>query len=53
MFRSGLMKPVNVYAQLQKIYSERPDGKGGMAPSDTWDNAKLNTDVIIGSQTVR
>lgn len=35
--------PVSVYAQLQRIYSERPDGKGGMAPIDTWDNATLAT----------
>jgi predicted dehydrogenase len=36
-------KPANVYAQLQRIYTERPDGKGGMAPIDTWDNATLAT----------
>lgn len=34
-----------VYAQLQKVYHERPDGKGGMAPCDTWDNAMLHTDI--------
>ena len=34
-------KPSSVYAQLQRIYTERPDGKGGMAPIDTWDNATL------------
>jgi predicted dehydrogenase len=45
-FRLG-WKPVRVYAQLQKIYHERPDGKGGMAPCDTWDNALLHTDVRI------
>ncbi|MSU33412.1 MAG: Gfo/Idh/MocA family oxidoreductase [Pedosphaera sp.] len=39
--------PIRVYAQLQKIYSERPDGRGGMAPCDTWDNAMLHTDVVI------
>ena len=38
-------KPSRVYAQLQKIYHERPDGKGGMAPCDTWDNALLHTDL--------
>lgn len=42
-------KPRRVYAQLQKIYSERPDGRGGMAPCDTWDNAALHTDVEIGA----
>ena len=36
-------KPTSVYAQLQRIYTERPDGKGGMAPIDTWDNATLAT----------
>ncbi|MCW5548448.1 MAG: Gfo/Idh/MocA family oxidoreductase [Opitutaceae bacterium] len=35
-------KPATVYAQLQKIYPERPDGKGGMAACDTWDNATLH-----------
>ena len=45
-FRLG-WNPVRVYAQLQKIYRERPDGKGGMAPCDTWDNALLHTDVRI------
>ena len=41
-------KPKRVYAQLQKIYAERPDGKGGMAACDTWDNAMLHTDIDIG-----
>ena len=36
-------KPKQVYAQLQNIYDERPDGTGGMAPCDTWDNAMLHT----------
>ncbi len=36
-------KPASVYAQLQRVYTERPDGKGGMAPIDTWDNATLAT----------
>lgn len=36
-------QPASVYAQLQRIYTERPDGKGGMAPIDTWDNATLAT----------
>lgn len=38
-------KPVSVYANLQDIVKERPDGKGGMAPCDTWDNAILHTVV--------
>jgi predicted dehydrogenase len=44
-FRLG-WQPHRVYAQLQKIYHERPDGKGGMAVCDTWDNALLHTDVL-------
>ena len=45
-------KPENVYAQLQKIYTERPDGKGGMAPCDTFDNAKLTTETTIDGRSV-
>ena len=45
-FRIG-WKPKRVYAQLQKIYTERPDGKGGMAACDTWDNALLHTDLEV------
>ncbi|MEO7931764.1 MAG: Gfo/Idh/MocA family oxidoreductase [Chthoniobacterales bacterium] len=50
-FRIG-WKPKRVYAQLQKIYHERPDGKGGMAPCDTWDNALLHTDVEVDGSEV-
>lgn len=50
-FRLG-WKPLRVYAQLQKIYTERPDGKGGVAPCDTWDNAILHTEVQVGSGEV-
>ena len=35
-------KPISLYAQLQKIYNERPDGRGGMAACDTWDNAMVH-----------
>ena len=48
-FRLG-WKPKRVFAQLQKIYPQRPDGKGGLAACDTWDNAMLHTDVDIGDQ---
>jgi predicted dehydrogenase len=41
-------KPSSVYAQLQKIYTTRPDGKGGTAPCDTWDNAVLHCATTIG-----
>jgi predicted dehydrogenase len=44
--------PLRVYAQLQKIYTQRPDGKGGMAPCDTWDNAMLHTEVLINGEEV-
>ena len=50
-FRLG-WKPTRVYAQLQKIYTERPDGKGGMASCDTWDNAMLHTDIHVGGREV-
>lgn len=36
--------PKRVFAQLQKGYGQRPDGKGGMAVCDTWDNAILHID---------
>jgi predicted dehydrogenase len=50
-FRLGWY-PRRVYAQLQKIYHERPDGRGGMAPCDTWDNALLHTEVVIDGAEV-
>ncbi|MCX6961519.1 MAG: Gfo/Idh/MocA family oxidoreductase [Verrucomicrobia bacterium] len=50
-FRLG-WNPKRVYAQLQKIYHERPDGKGGMATCDTWDNAMLHTEVEIADSEV-
>ena len=43
-FRLGYA-PENVFARLQKVFSERPDGKGGMAPCETWDNGLLSTTV--------
>ena len=46
-------KPARVFAQLQKIHTQRPDGKGGMAECDTWDNAMLHCDVeISGNQQI-
>ncbi len=39
-FRAGWL-PKNVSAVLSKIVPERPDGKGGMAPCETWDNATM------------
>ncbi len=45
-------RPKSVYAQLQKIVTERPDGKGGMAACDTWDNASLYTIAELGGHAV-
>lgn len=45
-------KPQSLFAQLQKGYPQRPDGKGGMATCDTWDNAMLHTWVQIGGNDV-
>lgn len=35
-------RPSEVFAQLQRGYPERPDGKGGSAVCDTWDNAVVH-----------
>jgi predicted dehydrogenase len=43
-FRMGF-KPENVFVKLSKYVKERPDGKGGMAPCDTWDNATVICDT--------
>jgi predicted dehydrogenase len=45
-------KPLTVYSELQKIYTSRPDGKGGRADCDTWDNAILHTGAMIGGHRV-
>ncbi len=45
-------KPTRVYAQLQRGFASRPDGKGGTTACDTWDNALLHCDVEIGGATV-
>lgn len=50
-FRLG-WNPRNVYAQLQKIYLERPDGRGGVATCDTWDNALLHSELESEGLTV-
>ena len=44
-FRAGWI-PQNVRAILSDIVKERPDGKGGMAPCKTWDNATLLCETI-------
>jgi predicted dehydrogenase len=43
-FRAGWI-PQNVRAVLSNIVKERPDGKGGMATCETWDNATLLCDT--------
>ena len=37
--------PTRVRAQLSKIVKERPDGKGGLVPCRTWDNATIYGEV--------
>lgn len=44
--------PKRVYAQLVKLVRERPDGKGGIAKCETWDNAILNCTVDINGYDV-
>jgi predicted dehydrogenase len=41
-------KPSRLYAQLSRGFSQRPDGKGGTANCDTWDNASLHCWVEQG-----
>ena len=50
-FRLG-WKPKRVFAELQKFYPQRPDGAGGLAPCDTWDNATLHTAVEVEGHEV-
>lgn len=42
--RSG-WEPTRTHAVLTNVMPERPDGRGGTATSDTWDNATLLTEV--------
>lgn len=44
-------KPANVRAVLSNLVTERPDGKGGMAPCDTWDNALLVCEATDGQES--
>ena len=45
-------RPKRIHASLQKVYHSRPDGKGGTAPCDTWDNAVLHATVEIAGEPV-
>ena len=47
-FRAGWV-PRDVRAVLSNIVPERPDGKGGMAACETWDNATLLCTAADGS----
>ncbi len=44
-FRAGY-KPKNVRAVLSDLVKQRPDGKGGMAACETWDNATLVCEAV-------
>ncbi len=35
-------RPKRLFAQLQRGYAQRPDGRGGMLACDTWDNALIH-----------
>ena len=43
-------RPSRLFAQLQKGYASRPDGKGGAAVCDTWDNAIVHSWVSVNGQ---
>ncbi len=45
-------EPKRIFAQLQKGYPERPDGRGGKAECDTWDNALVHGWSEIGGEDV-
>ncbi len=45
-------KPSRLHASLQTIHRSRPDGRGGTAACDTWDNAELHTTVDIAGEPV-
>lgn len=45
-------KPARLYAQLQRGYPERPDGRGSVASCDTWDNAILHTWITTAGTEV-
>jgi predicted dehydrogenase len=45
-------KPSALFAQLQKGYPDRPDGRGGRIVCDTWDNAMIHSWVQVDDQPV-
>lgn len=44
--------PHALWAQLQRGYPERPDGRGGQTTCDTWDNATIHSWVKIEGNEV-
>lgn len=40
--------PTSVSARLSNIVTERPDGRGGMVPCETWDNAMITAESDQG-----
>jgi predicted dehydrogenase len=49
VLRAGWM-PQSVYAILSDVVTVRPDGAGGAAPCDTWDNAVLLCEARDGDR---
>lgn len=44
--------PATVFALLSSVFDERPDGRGGVAACDTWDNATLACSLADGTPMV-
>jgi predicted dehydrogenase len=44
-FRAG-WRPINARAILSNLIKERPDGKSGMVPCETWDNATIFCEAV-------
>lgn len=44
--------PTSVFALLSSVFDERPDGRGGVAACDTWDNAVLACALADGTPLV-
>ena len=44
--------PTQVFALLSSVFDERPDGRGGVAACDTWDNATLACSLAGGTPMV-
>lgn len=44
--------PTSVFALLSNVFEERPDGRGGVAACDTWDNATLACSLLDGTPMI-